>query len=192
MLDGEKDGHKIPRWQSLQFSQRAWQLFSHLYDSKFAAPAEAINRIKMATMLRRRSLIDANEVHQLSQLFIRLLPRRTSASDYVMVRQVHPAQQAYSQTLVQLHQFDPVQIAEMISSYEALKSYTAEHFAEVFGDSISEPELREELINLVAQTSLEGLRGGLLSGPWRSVAKQALEEEYAEFFKEHSEAKEAS
>ena len=145
MLDGGKNGHKIPRWQSLQFSQRAWQLFSHLYDSKFAAPAEAINRIKMATMLRRRSLIDANVVHQLSQLFIRLLPRRSSASDYVMVRQVHPAQQAYSQTLVQLHQFDPVQITEMISSYEALKSYTAEHFAEVFGDSISEPELREEL-----------------------------------------------
>ena len=160
MLNGGKNGHKIPRWQSLQFSQRAWQLFSHLYDSKFAAPAEAINRIKMATMLRRRSLIDANEVRQLSQLFIKLLPRRTSASDYVMVRQVHPAQQAYSQTLVQLHQFDPVQITEMISSYEALKSYTAEHFAEVFGDSISEPELREELINLVAQTSLERLLGG--------------------------------
>ena len=176
-----KNGRKMPHWQSFQFSQQAWQLFSHLYDGKFAAPAEAINRIKMITTLSR-GLIGDDEAQQLSKLFIRLLPRRTSASDYVSVSPAHPAQQAHSQTLVQLHRFDPVQIAEMISSYEELKSYAEEHFAEVFGDAISGPELRRELINLVAQTSLERLRGDLLSCSWRNVVKQALKEEFAEFF----------
>lgn len=181
MLASTKIGRKIPHWQSLQFSQQAWQLFSHLYDSKFAAPAEAINRIKMTTTLSR-GLIGGEEAQQLSKLFIRLLPGRTSASDYVSVSLAHPAQQAHSQTLVQLHRFDPVQIGEMISSYEALKSYAEEHFAEVFGDVISDPELRRELIIHVAQTSLERLRGALLSGSWRNVVKQALKEEFAEFF----------
>ena len=181
MLASTKNGRKIPHWQSLQFSQQAWQLFSHLYDSKFAAPAEAINRIKMTTTLSR-GLIGGEEAQQLSKLFIRLLPGRTSASDYVSVSLAHPAQQAHSQTLVQLHQFDPVQIGEMISSYEALKSYAEEHFAEVFGDVISDPELRWELIILVAQTSLERLQGTLLDS-WRDVVKQALKEEFAEFVK---------
>ena len=181
MLASTKNGRKIPHWQSLQFSQQAWQLLSHLYDSKFAAPAEAINRIKMTTTLSR-GLIGGEEAQQLSRLFIRLLPGRTSASDYVSVSLAHPAQQAHSQTLVQLHRFDPVQIGEMISSYEALKIYAEEHFAEVFGDVISDPELRWELIILVAQTSLERLRGALLDS-WRDVINQALKEEFAEFVK---------
>ena len=184
MFASIKNGRKIPHWQSLQFSQQAWQLFSHLYDSKFAAPAEAINRIKMTTTLSR-GLIGVEEAQQLSKLFVSLLPRRTSASDYVSVSLAHPAQQAHSQTLVQLHRFDPVQIGEMISSYEALKSYAEEHFAEVFGDAISDPELRRELIILVAQTSLERLQGALL-GSWKNVVKQALKEEYAEIFQEHN------
>ena len=184
MLASTKHGRKIPRWQLLQFSQQAWQLFSHLYDSKFAAPTEAINRIKMTSTLSR-GLIGGEEAQQLSKLFVSLLPRRTSASDYVSVSLAHPAQQAHSQTLVQLHRFDPVQIGEMISSYEALKSYAEEHFAEVFGDAISEPELRWELIILVAQISLERLQGALL-GSWKNVVEQTLKEEYAEMFQEHN------
>ena len=181
MLASTKNGRKIPHWQSLQFSQQAWQLFSHLYDSKFAAPAEAINRIKMTTTLSR-GLIGGEEAQQLSRLFISLLPGRTSASDYVSVSLAHPPQQAHSQTLVQLHRFDPVQIGEMLSSYEVLKSYAEEHFAEVFGDAISDPGLRWELIILVAQNSLERLRGALLDS-WRDVVKRALKEEFAEFVK---------
>ena len=189
MLARERHGHKVPRWQLLQFSQQAWQLFANLYDSKFAAPAEAINRIKMATMLNR-GLIGADEARQLGQLILKLLPRRTSASDYVALKQAD--RQADALTPVQLHQFDPEQIAGMISSYEALRSYTGEHFAEVFGDSIGTPELREELISFVAQTSLDRLRGSLLSGPWRSVVSQVLRDEFKEFFQGQDETKEVS
>ena len=190
MLASENRGHEVPRWQLFQFSQRAWQLFANLYDSKFAAPAEAIKRIKMAIMLNR-GLIGADEARQLGQLILKLLPRRTSASDYVALKQADPGQ-TDALTPVQLHQFDPEQIAGMISSYEALRSFTAEHFAEVFGDSISEPELREELISFVAQTSLDRLRGSLLSGPWRSVVAQVLKDEFTEFFQGQDETKEVS
>ena len=189
MLANERHGRKVPRWQLLQFSQRAWQLFANLYDSKFAAPAEAINRIKMATMLNR-GLIGADEARQLGQLILKLLPRRTSASDYVELKQAD--RQADAWTPVQLHQFDPEQIAGMISSYEALRNYTGEHFDEVFGDAIGAPELREELISLVAQTSLDRLRGSLLSDSWRSVVNQVLNDEFTEFFQGQDETKEVS
>lgn len=184
MFASIKNGRKIPHWQSLQFSQQAWQQFSHLCDSEFAAPTEAVNRINMTTTLSR-GLIGGEKAQQLSKLFVSLLPQRTSASDFVSVSLAHPAQQAHSQTLVQLHQFGPVQIGELIGSYEALKSYAEKHFAEVFGDAISDPELRWELIILVAQTSLEGLQSALL-GSWKNVVKQALKEEYAEIFQEHN------
>ena len=156
--------------------QRAWELFTNLYDSKIAAQKEAFNRVKVQAMVHRHGIVDISEASHLSQLLVQLLPVRASASDYVGV-----LQQNTSPGVVKLHQFDAKRIAGMIKHYLVLRDFVDNRFTQVFSGAVTDPQLRKELVNHVARISLDALKGNIHSGSWEVIAGQNLKDEPDEF-----------
>ena len=156
--------------------QRAWELFTNLYDSKIAAQKEAFNRVKVQAMVHRHGIVDISEASHLSQLLVQLLPVRASASDYVGA-----LQQNTSPGVVKLHQFDAKRIAGMIKHYLVLRDFVDNRFTQVFSGAVTDPQLRKELVNHVARISLDALKGNIHSGSWEVIAGQNLKDEHDEF-----------
>ena len=158
-------------------SAQVWKLFSNLYDSKVAAPKEATDQIRLQAMVNRRGITDTAEAAQLGKLLVQLLPRRASASDSILDTS-HTATPAP----VWLHQFEPKRIANMINSYKELKAFVDQRcFTQVFGNEITDPQLRNELVSHVTRITLDALQGDITANDWQSVALQNLLDEHAEF-----------
>lgn len=156
--------------------QRAWELFTNLYDSKIAAQKEAFDRVKIQAMIHRRGIRDISEARHLSQLLVQLQPVRASASDYAKT-----LQQNTSPEVVKLHQFDLKRTAGMIKHYLVLRDFVDKRFAQTFGSAVTDPQLREELVSHVARISLDALKGNIHSGSWEVIAGQNLKDEHDEF-----------
>lgn len=166
-------------WQLFTCGEQAWELLTNLYDRRIAAPEEAINRINVQTMINRRGINNAGEAMQLRQLLVQLLPGRTSASDFASA-----TQRTGLQPPVKLHQFEPERIAGMISDYQTIRKYLDQHcFPRIFGDTITDPQLRREVVNTVARITLDACKGSIASESWQRIAVGMLAEEYWEFIR---------
>ena len=176
MFTAFSDSGEKPNLNRSFSRQRAWELFTNLYDSKIAAQKEAFDRVKTQAMIHRHGIRDISEASHLSQLLVQLQPVRASASDYVGA-----LQQNTSPGVVKLHQFDLKRTAGMIKHYLVLKDFVDKHFAQTFGSAVTEPKLREELVSHVARTSLDALKGNIHSGSWEVIAGQNLKDEHDEF-----------
>ena len=174
--DAFSDRGEKPNVNTSFSRQRAWKLFTDLYDSKIAAQKEAFNRVKVQAMIYRHGIYDMDEASRLSQLLVQLMPVRASASDYVGA-----LQQNNSPGVVTLHQFDPKRIAGMIKHYLVLRDFVDNRFTQVFGGAATDLELRKELVNHVARISLDALKGNIHSGSWQVIAGQNLKDEHDEF-----------
>ena len=165
-------------WQRFAYGEQAWELLTNLYDRKIAAPEEAINRINVQTMINRHGINDADEAMQLRQLLVQLLPGRTSASNFTRATQ----QTTGLQPPVKLHQFEPGRIAGMISDYQTIKTYLDQHcFPKLFGNTITDPQLRSEVISTVARITLDACMGSIALQNWQPIAVKFLAREYVEF-----------
>ena len=166
-------------WQLFAYGEQAWELLTNLYDMKIAAPEEAINRINVQTMINHHGINDADEAMQLRQLLVQLLPGRTSASNFTSA-----TQQTGLQPPVKLHQFEPGRIAGMISDYQTVWKYLDQHFFDsTFGKTITDPQLRSEVISTVARITLDACKGSIASETWQSIAVDLLAMEYLEFIR---------
>jgi len=164
-------------WQESALGEQAWELFSNLYDNKIAAPKEATARMKVQAAVSHRGITDTTEAAQLGKLLIQLLPRRAGASDFVLT-----TPETADRPPLQLHRFEPKRIAGMISDYKELKAFLDQRcFARVFGDAVTDPQLRNELVSHVARITLDALKGNIAAGNWRQIASRNLTDEYAEF-----------
>ena len=166
-------------WQLFAYGEQAWELLTNLYDMKIAAPEEAINRINVQTMINHHGINDADEAMQLRQLLVQLLPGRTSASNFTSA-----TQQTGLQPPVKLHQFEPGRIAGMISDYQTVWKYLDQHlFDTIFGKTITDPQLRSEVISTVARITLDACKGSIASETWQPIAVDLLAMEYLEFIR---------
>ena len=166
-------------WQLFAYGEQAWELLTNLYDRKIAAPEEAINRMNVQTMINRHGINDAGEAMQLRQLLVQLLPRRTSASNFTSA-----TQQTGLQPPVKLHQFEPGRIASMISDYQTVWKYLDQHFFDnIFGNTITDPQLRSEVISTVARITLDACKGSIASEIWQRIAVDLLVMEHSEFIR---------
>lgn len=166
-------------WQLFAYGEQAWELLTNLYDMKIAAPEEAINRINVQTMINHHGINDADEAMQLRQLLVQLLPGRTSASNFTSA-----TQQTGLQPPVKLHQFEPGRIAGMISDYQTIWKYLDQHlFDTIFGKTITDPQLRSEVISTVARITLDACKGSIASETWQPIAVDLLAMEYLEFIR---------
>ena len=166
-------------WQLFAYGEQAWELLTNLYDRKIAAPEEAINRINVQTMINHHGINDAGEAMQLRQLLVQLLPGRTSASNFTSA-----TQQTGLQPPVKLHQFEPGRIASMISDYQTVWKYLDQHFFDkIFDDTITDPQLRSEVISTVARITLDACKGSIASEVWQRIAVDLLIMEHWEFIR---------
>lgn len=179
MLTSERfsDSGEKPNLNRSFSRQRAWELFTNLYDSKIAAQKEAFDRVKIQAMIHRHGIRDISEASHLSQLLVQLQPVRASASDYVGALQ----QSNTSPGIVKLHQFDLKRTAGMIKHYLVLRDFVDKRFAQTFGSAVTDPQLRAELVSHVARISLDALKGNIHSGSWEVIAGQNLKDEHDEF-----------
>ncbi len=174
-----------PDWQTFQLNQKAWQLFTHLYNARFEAPAEAINRIKTAALIQRQGIEPhPDDAQRLNQLVVALLPVRTSASD--RARLINTRDKALPGP-VRLHQFNRQRITEILNSYAAIKSLVSRQFQQVFGDQINDAQLQEEVIAQLARTSLQELKGKT-TGQWQQAVTRQMNREFADFRNDPAEA----
>ncbi|USE37124.1 hypothetical protein [Endozoicomonas sp. SCSIO W0465] len=175
-----------PDWQIFQLNQQAWQLFTHLYNARFEAPAEAIDRIKTAALIQRQGIEPhPDDAQRLNQLLLTLLPVRTSASDRAHLidtgGKVLPGP-------VRLHQFNRQRIDEILSSYAAIKSLVSTEFPQVFNDQVKDAQLQDELIAQIARASLQELRGKTTGDQWQQAVRGQLVREFADFRGDQAEA----
>ncbi|USE37125.1 hypothetical protein [Endozoicomonas sp. SCSIO W0465] len=166
-------------WQSCRLSQRAWQLFTHLYDTRVEALGEAINQQKITERITHEG-IEPNQdnAHYLGQLVVQLLPNRTSASE--RASQIATGTEALP-TVARLHRFTHQGINDILSSYSAIKSLASEQFPQVFGNTVSDPQLKGELIAQIARTSLQELRGKTTGDGWQQVVRDNTLAEFEEW-----------
>ncbi|WP_422468464.1 hypothetical protein [Endozoicomonas sp. ALC013] len=175
-----------PDWQTFQLDQRAWQLFTHLYNARFEAPAEAIERIKTAELIQRQGIEPhPDEAQRLNQLVITLLPVRTSASDRAQL--INTRGKALPGP-VKLHQFNRQRIGEILSSYATIKSQVSKQFPQVFGDRVSDARLKDELVSQIARASLQELKGKTTTGQWQQAVTRQMEREFDDFGSGQAEA----
>ena len=164
-------------WQLFAYGEQAWELLTNLYDRKIAAPEEAINRINVQTMINHHGINDAGEAMQLRQLLVQLLPGRTSASNFTSATQLTGLQPP-----VKLHHFEPGRIASMISDYQTVWKFLDQHFFDaLFRNTITDPQLRSEVISTVARITLDACNGSIASEIWQRIAVDLLVMEYLEF-----------
>ncbi|USE34393.1 hypothetical protein [Endozoicomonas sp. SCSIO W0465] len=170
--------NELMDFKSFTLSQRAWQLFNNLYDTKIAGPKEAMNRVKIQAMINRRGLSEPSETGLLRELVVDLLPRQDSASDHAKL--AIKTDKAIPSPAI-LHQYHPERIASIISGYLTLKSFVAEQFPRVFDHTDIDPVLKNELISQVALVSLDALKGKITDNNWQYTAMENLEQEHKEF-----------
>ena len=168
-------GTRTPDWQSFRLSQRAWQLFTHLHDTRVEAFGEAINQQKITERITSEAIEqNPDNARYLGQLVVQLLPKRTSASEQASLT-------ATGATPVRLHRFMPQSIANILSSYSAIKSLVSEQFPQVFGNTVDDPQLQSELIAQIARTSLQELRGKTTADGWQQVVRDNMLAEFGEW-----------
>ncbi|WP_163373168.1 hypothetical protein, partial [Endozoicomonas acroporae] len=184
--DSDQPSDRQPTdWRTFQLGQKAWQLFTYLYNARFEAPAEAINRIKTAALIQRQGIEPhPDDAERLNQLVVTLLPVRTSASD--RARLINTEGNALPRP-VRLHQFNRQRITEILNSYAAIKSLVSREFQQVFGDQINDAQLQEEVIAQLARTSLQELKGKT-TGQWQQAVTRQMNREFADFRSDPAEA----
>ncbi|MBO9480766.1 hypothetical protein [Salinisphaera sp. G21_0] len=172
-------GTRTPDWQSFRLSQRAWQLFTNLHDTRVEALGEAINQQKITKRIIREG-IEQNQdnAHYLGQLVVQLLPHRTSASEQANLMATGTESMP---TVAGLHRFTTKGITDILSSYRTIKSLVSEHFPQLFGNTVNDPQLQNELIAQIARTSLQELRGKTTADGWQQVVRDNMLAEFEEW-----------
>ncbi|MGI2027558.1 hypothetical protein [Endozoicomonas acroporae] len=177
--NAEEIGTRTPDWQSFRLSQRAWQLFTHLHDTRVEAFGEAINQQKITERIIREG-IEQNQdnAHYLGQLVVQLLPHRTSASEQASLMATGTESMP---TVAGLHRFTTKGITDILSSYRTIKSLVSEQFPKLFGNMVNDPQLQNELIAQIARTSLQELRGKTTADGWQQVVRDHMLAEFREW-----------
>ncbi|MGO0308943.1 hypothetical protein ACTL6P_20525 [Endozoicomonas acroporae] len=177
--NAEEIGTRTPDWQSFRLSQRAWQLFTHLHDTRVEAFGEAISQQKITERIIREG-IEQNQdnAHYLGQLVVQLLPHRTSASEQASLMATGTESMP---TVAGLHRFTTKGITDILSSYRTIKSLVSEQFPKLFGNMVNDPQLQNELIAQIARTSLQELRGKTTADGWQQVVRDNMLAEFREW-----------
>ncbi|WBA80960.1 hypothetical protein [Endozoicomonas sp. GU-1] len=172
-------GTRTPDWQSFRLSQRAWQLFTHLHDTRVEAFGEALNQQKITERIIREG-IEQNQdnADYLGQLVVQLLPHRTSASEQANLMATGTES---IPTVAGLHRFTTKGINDILSSYRTIKSLVSEKFPQLFGNTVKDPQLQNELIAQIARTSLLELRGKTTADGWQQVVRDNMLAEFEEW-----------
>ncbi|USE38786.1 hypothetical protein [Endozoicomonas sp. SCSIO W0465] len=171
----------VPDWSAFAIGQRAWQLFSYLYDCKVSAPKEALSRVELSSAIHQRQMTDDNdEARAVSRVITALLPVVPSASE---AASIELGSVKNLQPPLQSHRFSRDNIDPMLDAYSAIKQQVKGEFLQVFGHTIHDPQLQQELTGQIAIACLEALKGRLPESTehWQSLVKNVLEEEFAEF-----------
>ncbi|WP_257266677.1 hypothetical protein [Endozoicomonas sp. ONNA2] len=171
----------VPDWSAFAIRQRAWQLFSYLYDCKVSAPQEALARVQLSSAINQRQMTDDDdEGLELNRVVTAFLPVVSSASEGASIEL---GSVDSLQPPVQRHRFNRDNIDRMLDAYSAIKKQVKDEFPRVFGNTIHDPQLQQELTGQVAIVCLEALKGRLSDNTehWQSLVKNVLEEEFAEF-----------
>lgn len=170
---------RTPDWQSFRLSQRAWQLFTRLYDTRVEAFGEAVNRQQLTERITREGIEpNQDDAHYLGQLVVQLLPNRTSASEQASL---FTTGAETIPTVTGLHRFTHQGITDILSSYRTIKSLVSEQFPQVFGNTVNDPQLQNELIAQIARTSLQELRGKTTADGWQQVVRDNMLAEFEEW-----------
>ncbi|WP_422448625.1 hypothetical protein [Endozoicomonas sp. ALB091] len=170
-----------PRWDdpAPRDSQSAWQRFTILYDSKMGVQEEAMNRLKLMSMVSAGEVTrQYDEAQQLVAQIVDLLPTRDNASQ----RSCQEAAECAQPPVFQQHQYDQGTITDMLSAYKTIKAEVAEQLPQYFINQNLDSDLQEEIITQVALGSLGSLNGKAVPD-WQRQAEIAarLQTEVEEF-----------
>uniref|UniRef100_UPI0021475933 hypothetical protein n=1 Tax=Endozoicomonas sp. YOMI1 TaxID=2828739 RepID=UPI0021475933 len=170
-----------PQWDdpAPRDSQSAWQRFTILYDSKMGVQEEAMNRLKLMSMVSAGKVTSQyDEAQQLVAHIIDLLPTRDNASQ----RSCQEAAECAQPPVFQQHQYDPGTITDMLSAYKTIKAEVADQLPQYFINHNLDSDLQEEIITQVALGSLGSLNGKAVPAGQRQAEIAArLQTEVEEF-----------
>ncbi|USE38785.1 hypothetical protein [Endozoicomonas sp. SCSIO W0465] len=184
-MSGTEVNKELPDWSSFAISQRAWQLFAYLYDCKVSAPDEAFSRQQLSMTISERQIAeDDNETWRLNQVITDLLSTKSSVSD---MASIESGSNSNLLSPVQCHRFDDSKIGNMLDAYLAIKNQVNDSFLKVFGDTVSDPLLKQELTGLISTACLEALKGKLTANPneWQTLVNTVINEEFIQFTEAH-------
>ena len=172
-----------PQWDdpAPRDSQSAWQRFTALYDSKMGVQEEAMNRLKLMSMVSAGKVTrQYDEAQQLVAHIVDLLPTRDNASQRSCQEAAECTQP--EPPVFQQHQYDQGTITDMLSAYKTIKAEVAEQLPQYFINHTLDSDLQEELITQVALGSLGALNGKAVPD-WQRQAEIAarLQTEVEEF-----------
>ncbi|WP_257293338.1 hypothetical protein [Endozoicomonas sp. YOMI1] len=176
---------KLPDWSAFAISQRAWQLFTYLYDCKVSASDEAFSRQQLALTISERQIAENDdETWRLNQVITDLLPAKSCASDRASIES---GSDSNLLPPAQCHWFDDSKIDKMLDAYLAIKYQVKVNFPRAFADTVSDPLLKQELTGLIATACLEALKGKLTANPdeWRTLVNTVINEEFVQFTERH-------
>ncbi|MGI2027409.1 hypothetical protein [Endozoicomonas acroporae] len=168
-----------PQWDdpAPRDSQSAWQRFTALYDSKMGVQEEAMNRLKLMSMVSAGKVTGQyDEAQQLVAHIIDLLPTRDNASQ----RSCQETAECARPPVFQQHQYDRGTINDMLSAYKTIKAEVADQLPHYFINHNLDSDLQEEIITQVALGSL-GAVHGKPAGQWQAEIAARLQTEAEEF-----------
>ncbi len=168
-----------PQWDdpAPRDSQSAWQRFTALYDSKMGVQEEAMNRLKLMSMVTAGKVTGQyDEAQQLVAHIIDLLPTRDNASQ----RSCQETAECARPPVFQQHQYDRGTINDMLSAYKTIKAEVADQLPQYFINHNLDSDLQEEIITQVALGSL-GAVHGKPAGQWQAEIAARLQTEAEEF-----------
>ncbi len=168
-----------PQWDdpAPRDSQSAWQRFTALYDSKMGVQEEAMNRLKLMSMVSAGKVTGQyDEAQQLVAHIIDLLPTRDNASQ----RSCQETAECARPPVFQQHQYDRGTINDMLSAYKTIKAEVADQLPQYFINHNLDSDLQEEIITQVALGSL-GAVHGKPAGQWQAEIAARLQTEAEEF-----------
>ncbi len=176
-----------PRWDdpAPRDSQSAWQRFTALYDSKMGVQEEAMNRLKLMSMVSAGKVTrQYDEAQQLVAHIVDLLPTRDNASQRSCQEAAECTQpeECAQPPVFQQHQYDQGTITDMLSAYKTIKAEVAEQLPQYFINHTLDSDLQEEIITQVALGSLGSLNGKAVPAGQREAEIAArLQTEVEEF-----------
>ncbi|WP_422491548.1 hypothetical protein, partial [Endozoicomonas sp. ALE010] len=168
-----------PQWDdpAPRDSQSAWQRFTALYDSKMGVQEEAMNRLKLMSMVTAGKVTGQyDEAQQLVAHIIDLLPTRDNASQ----RSCQETAECAQPPVFQQHHYDRGTINDMLSAYKTIKAEVADQLPQYFINHNLDSDLQEEIITQVALGSLGSLNGKPTE-LWQAEIAARLQTEAEEF-----------